>query len=360
MPHAIMVSGSYPCVRCSKLTEAIESWTHEVVCRMYPPQIPDAYTRISALKGASRKELSEFVKRTPGEMIHVHNEPNWPAVTIKEIDDRPLIFDVHDVSSARPAKPDDPNLMLEREAYEAADGFVFVSTQQRDFCISKGFDVLGKPYAVMPNYASHTTITPKRPLLPHLGGVVYAGGLDPRGLENSWRDLSPVADMLGESFHVYPGGPGADYGNLHPTVYDYRLLTHRLAQHDWGFSGTPVPNDAWGHSYPNKVFEYFAAGIPLIALNNPLLAEFCDMGLGVYLPEMGAIGAAAKLDPRPYRKRVLQMRERFTMRYNIQPVLDLYEEVLNGHGRHIELQPVGLPQAGDNLGSVRDAIGIRL
>lgn len=317
----IMVTGEFPCVRAGKITEAMDI-PHSVVCRKYPPQLEEVYTSITALQSATADELVDAVMREDGDIIHVHNEPNWPVVKLKEAgESRPIIFDVHDVTSARPDSPTDP---YERFSYEAADAFVFVGEQQRDFCISQGFAVEGKPYVCLANYASHSTEVEK-PVMGHVGGIVYAGGLDPRGATGAWRDLSAIADALPGAFHVYPGNPGIDYGIVQPTILEYRLLTHYLARHDWGFSGTPQPIEAWTHSFPNKFAEYMMAGIPLVALNNPVLKPFCDEGLGIYLDDIGQLPNVARTDPKPYAKRVREQRYRFTMRYNIEPLNDLYQ-----------------------------------
>lgn len=323
----LMVSGMFPCVRAGKITEALGT-PHDALCRMYPPQFDFAYDRIHALRCGTQSDFAEFFRNNKYDLIHVHNEPNWPVVVAKESQSAPVLMNVHDVTCARPNAADnhDP---YEAAAFQAADAFVFVSEWQRDFCIAQGFDVKDKPYCVLPNYASDSTIVQK-PLLPHVGGVVYAGGLDARDKQGSWRDLSPVADEMqkrGVEFHVYPGNPGIDYGTVHDTVMEYHLLTHRLSQHDWGFSGTMHPNDAWHHSYPNKVFEYFAAGIPVIALNNPLIKPLCDEGLGVYLDDVGDLRQLPRLDHKRYVKHVKANRHRFTMGYNIQPLKDLYAQL---------------------------------
>ena len=324
-----MVSGMFPCVRAGKITEALGGG-HDALCRMRPPQFDFCYDRIHAIRNGTQADFREFLSAHDGEydLIHVHNEPNWPVVIAKESQSAPVLMNVHDVSSARPTWLGnyDP---FETSAFDAADAFVFVSEWQRDFCIAQGLAVEGKPYCVLPNYASESTIVAK-PVLPHVGGVVYAGGMDTRGKEGSWRDLSPVADELekrGIPFHVYPGNPGIDYGIVHSTVMEYHVLTHRMSQHDWGFSGTMMPNHAWHHSYPNKVFEYMAAGIPVIALNNPLVKEFCDSGLGMYLDDFHDIKHLPKLDHKGYVKNVKRERYRFTMGYNIQPLKDLYAQL---------------------------------
>lgn len=321
----LMVSGMFPCVRAGKTTEAL-GMPHDALCRMYPPQFDFVYDDLHALRNASQADFARYFRTHKHDLIHVHNEPNWPVVVAKENQDAPVLMNVHDVTSARPDDQIDP---YEEAAFQAADAFVFVSDWQRDFCIAQGFDVKDKPYCVLPNYASDSTVVDK-PMLPHIGGVVYAGGLDSRGLEGSWRDLSPVADEMAQrkvDFHVYPGNPGIDYGIVHDTVMEYHLLMHRLSQHDWGFSGTLLPNHAWHHSYPNKVFEYFAAGIPVIAINNPLIKPLCNEGFGIYLDDVGDLKHLPKLDHKRYVKYVRANRYRYTMSYNIQPLKDLYAQL---------------------------------
>lgn len=320
-----MVSGRFPCVRAGKLTEAL-GIPHDALARGVPPQFEDVYERLYALRCGSQHDFAKFFREHDYRLIHVHNEPNWPVIIAKENQSAPVIMDVHDVTSARPGSFIDP---YEEAAYDAADAFVFVTEQQRDFCISKGFKVEGKPYACIGNFASDSTIV-ERKNLPQLGGVVYAGGADPRGTVDSWRDLSPVADALAKSdipFNIFAGNPGVDYGLVHGMVMEYRVLINRLSQFGWGFTGVPVPNSAWEHSLPNKVYEYLAAGIPFIALNNPLLKPLCDEGLGIYVDSVDMVPLAAMVDPKPYKKRVLAQRHRFTMSYNIAPVKALYEQL---------------------------------
>lgn len=320
----LMVSGFFPCVRAGKITEALRE-EHDVLSRVWPPQFQHVYDRKYVLKNATVKDYCDWFSAHDGEydIIHVHNEPNWPVIAAKESQSAPVLMNVHDVTSARPAISYDP---YESLAFDAADAFVFISEEQRQFTIDLGFAVEGKPYCVLANYASESTIVDKR-VLPYVGGVVYVGGLDKRGMEGSWRDLSPVADAMEAAsipFHIYPGNPGIDYGITHRSLMEYGVITHRMSQHDWGFSGTPVPNHAWAHAYPNKVFEYLAAGIPFIALNSPLVKPLCDQGLGYYLPDIAHVKDIPKLDRKGYTKRVRANRHRFTMGYNIKPLQDLY------------------------------------
>ncbi len=327
MRKALILHHQYPCVRVGKTLHALRDygWEHDVVAPAMPPQLIDLYKHLDINPLIDYAGYVEKVKRSDAEIIVVHNEPNWPVLAAKEgANGRPVVFVVHDITCARPNVVDP----WEAKAYEAADGFVFISEEQRAFAIQAGLPVEGKPYCCVGNYALSDTYIDKTPL-PHLGGVVYEGGLDPRGSEFAWRDLSPVADAISE-FHVYPGNPGIDYGIVHETCYQYRTLIHRLAQYDWGFTGTTQPLPAWSHSIPNKVFDYLAAGIPFIALNNPLVGPLCEAGLGIYCNDLKDVARAAKTDPKPYRKRVLAQRGQWSMQNRIAPMAELYDTLIKG------------------------------
>jgi len=322
--HGIMLSGQYPCVRAGKITRALAPWKHSCVSRGIPPQFRESYDAVHAIRFATRSQLGERIASIPHDIVHVHNEPNWAVSLAREYTDKPIIYNVHDVTSARPMHPLDPT---EEQSYKDCDAFVFITEEQRQFAISCGFEVEGKPYALLGNYADDCFLIDKTPM-PRIGGVCYAGGLDARDSQTAWRDLSPIADALKGQLHIYPGNPNVDYGIVNPTIFEYEMMPYHLARHDWGFTGTAMPIPAWSHSLPNKAFEYLASGVPIIALNNPLLKPLCDEGLGVYLDDIKDIKRLP--DPRPYKKRVMAQRHRFTMGYNIEPVRELYKQLLGG------------------------------
>jgi hypothetical protein len=319
------VSGNYLCVRAGKTTESlrIHGWEHDAICGSNITHFNDSYRRIHQYQNITDEDVIAALRDGGYRLAHINNEPNWPILPAKEAG-IPVILNVHDVTSARPKFLFDPH---EYPAYEAADGFVFVTDAQRDFCISLGFPVEGKPYAVIGNLASSTCFVDK-PLLPHIGGMVYEGGVDVRGYDAAWRDLSPLADALAGRLHIYSGGHACDYGIPHPTEFEQRALMERLAQHDWGFCGTPVENAAWSHSWPNKACDYLSAGIPIVCMNVPVLKPLCDRGLGVYVNSVQEAAAVSRTNPKPYRKRVMAQRGEFTFQREVHKVAALYEEVL--------------------------------
>jgi hypothetical protein len=322
-----MVQGTYPCVRAGKITEALvpRDWSHDVLCLKHPRQLEGAYRGLIYDPFMSPRDLGRRIAEHEAELVHVNNAPNWPVIVAKEYaGGRPVILDVHDLTCSMPGFALD---IYEEEAFRAADAFVFVTEEQRDYGIAEGLDIEGKPYAVIANYASASLMI-DHPVLPHLGGVVYEGGLSPRGEANAIRDLSPVADALGDRFHVYPANTGVDYGVVHTTEGEYPLLIHRLSQHDWGFVGTSTPVPACDHSLPNKIYDYLGAGIPLLAMHVPLVRPLCEDGLGVYCDTLEELVSASERDPAPFAEAVREQRERFVMDAHIDVVAELYETLV--------------------------------
>lgn len=323
-----MISGSYLCVRAAKMTLALQQqdWVHDGLSIELPRQMREAYRRLRCLPFGGSGEMVRRISEHDACVLHVHNEPNWPAIAAKRASmGRPVILDVHDITSANPGRAQD---RLERQAYEEADAFVFVSEEQRSFASSCGLPIEGKPYAVLPNYASSSLFIEGTPL-PPLGGVVYEGGAVRRGDPWTGRDYSTVADALGGGLHMFVGQDAVpDYGLVHPREDSYRVLIHRLAQFDWGLVGTANPDPGWSHAVPNKVFDYMSAGIPFIALNVPMIRPLCGLGMGVYCESVDGVREAATLDPEPYRRQVLTCRANYTMESAIAPVVRLYGELL--------------------------------
>ena len=326
MRLATMVAGDFCDVRCGRITHAMKmfGWRHNAVSRGYPPQFEDEYEHIDW--HPYRKGFVEaLTKKNESELFHVHGELHhyFPVLDAKETG-KPVILNVHDLTCSRSASILDA---FEAECISAADAHVWVTEEQREFAGSMGLDI-SKPYCVIPNYVSSKYLIEK-PVLPHLGGICYEGGIDPRGYTANDRDFSPFADALGDDFHIYPGSKSPDYGQVHETELEYVMLLHRLAQHDWGLAGYHEPAESWLQSDPTKAYDYLAAGIPVIAMNTPKLAPLVEDGLAVWADSIKDVKQIlTRMDTKDYKKRVLANRRKYTTERVIEPLVRLYEEVL--------------------------------
>jgi hypothetical protein len=323
----LMVTGNFPCIRVGKTTEALgyRGWEHDVFCMHQPPQLRDVYKSITEVRSATDTEVADFIRASDAEIIHIHNEPNWPVLVAKDATKKPVILNVHDAACARPLSMRDP---FEFDAYESADALIFVTEAQRDYVLDSGARIEDTPYTVIGNYATSRYFVDK-PILPHVGGVVYEGGIDARGAKERWRDQSVIADALqadGVPFHIF-SDTDVDYGTPHGAVVEFSALTHQISRFDWGFCGVPEAIPAWSQSIPNKFFDYLSGGIPVIAYNCEPVREFCDAGFGIYADSIEDILRAAHTDPKPYRKHVLENRGQYTFLRHIDPVVELYNSL---------------------------------
>jgi hypothetical protein len=304
------VTGEYPCPRASKIALAT-GWS-EAVSRRLPQAFPDAFTKVTWRPEADAEWFRDRIAESDADavMLHVELYTGWLAEAAREgTGDRPLIVNIHDVTAARTGYVPD---LYEHLLYRVADALMFTAPEQRENAESYGFDT-DKACLIVPNYPSSSMFVDK-PLLPHIGGVVYEGGLDARGAEGAWRDLSPVADALqaaGGGLHIYPANTGVDYGILYDMVLDYRVLIHHLARHDWGLSGTAKPELSWLTTTPNKAFDYMSAGIPFVALNTPVMMPWVEEGLGIHIDDVRHLNKLP--DPKPFKKAIKANRHRFTM-----------------------------------------------
>lgn len=331
MKLALAICGEFPDVRVGRIVESLNAhgWIHDALCSKAPPQFSHVYRNVDFNPYRSFNQFVERIEASEAEVLAVHGElySFWAMEAARlGARGRPIIFFPHDLPSARAGGVSD---VYEKSAIEAATATVFVTEEMRDFAKRGGISV-DKPSVVVSNYPS-ASIFIDGTLLPHIGGVVYEGGAEKRGQVAGWRDMSPIADALDGNLHIYPGNPGCDYGILHETELHYPLLIQRLAQHDWGFVGVWPANEAWTQTVPTKAFEYIAAGIPILAMNCPLLKPLCMAGMGRYVNSLEELVKWSKRDPAPYREAVLRLRDNYSLDKFIQPLADLYASLGGTH-----------------------------
>lgn len=268
------------------------------------------------------------------DLVHVHNEPDWLGHIAKQVvGDKPVVFDAHDLNSIRRGEvyPD------EQKSMEVCDGFIFPSRPYMDMTVKRY--QLTKPCDVIYSMCNDNML--QLDSLPRVNGIVYEGGItgENQGDAFEYRNYVPLAKSLtkqGIPLFLYGLDPElqTEYGNAGAVPMGrlgYFTLLKQISRFDWGFLGCCVPHPQWETAMPNKLFEYMAAGIPVLALNAGESAKFIkEHGVGIVLDSMEQIGEVYAYHWK-YRKVVAEKRGQFTMETQTGKILDLYAKVLSAY-----------------------------
>jgi len=283
------------------------------------------------------------------DIFHCHNEPAWFVSIIKSIfPDKPVVLDCHDSFLVRvdPDAPYDPDQHKyckdERDNMELADALVFVSEPMAN--IVRQEYSLSNPYIVLPSYV------PKRfyrfDAWKLIGGCCIEGRIDlPQEIESGkelwcfkYCEYTDLAKQLSESkipLYLYTPG-GADkpiqetYGEtaIWKGSYIYPDLIRQIGRHEYGICGNSIPHPSWKTGMPNKLFEYIASGIPVIAFNADEIGKFLtETGFGMAVSSVDEI-KSRWMEHREFRRNITFHRNEWTMEAHIHDLEELYRGLL--------------------------------
>lgn len=341
----------HACVRVHKQAiPLIESGKHEVhLVAAKHTSFAEAYSTFGHWLEIG--QLHNFIKlhAKDADIFHVHNEPSWPVTLIKEICDVPVILDVHDSFAARVTQEEFEKRMSEgnpvvritaeeRNNFQLADALVFPGKNFKELVCSE-FG-LTQPSIVLPSYM------PRRMYRYNsqdwLGGLVYEGKVQVNTEDKAsygfrycnYQKLAEKCSEIGMDFHLYAGREDKEFMDIYknisyvhkPMVYDE--LIKNIARHDWGLVGNIVPTQEWDVAMPNKMFEYIAAGVPVVVINAKECGEFVrEHGVGIEVSSFEELGSRWS-EHREIRKNLLKVRAKFSMENNIKSLEELYVSLL--------------------------------
>jgi glycosyltransferase involved in cell wall biosynthesis len=297
---------------------------------------------------ASIRHYVDWVDAMKGEVdvFHAHNEPSWFVTAVKERCDVPVILDVHDSYLARVTpeeaeNTDTPRIFTgERNNFQAADGLVFPG---RSFgkIITEEFG-LTQPQLTLPSYLP-------RFLYQYdggkwIGGLVYQGkvmltsecveGTPNQGFRYcDYEELLRQAHEIGIDFHLYGIRSDEEYQVAYREAYlhlgrPFDDLLKSLTRHDWGLVGNVSHTPEWKWAFPNKLFEYIAASVPVVVMNATDCATFVkEHGVGIVVNSVQEL-ADRWSEHTEVRKNLIKVRQRFAMENYIGSLEDLYAEVI--------------------------------
>jgi len=333
------------CFRLSKEAIALQNLGHEVHV---------ITQKISAFSGkfdsviyySHQDQLIEAIKlHKDADVFHAHNEPCWFVNLTKAIyPNIPVVLDVHDSMLIRyPQDCKDPDAVRisvdERDNMQLADGLVFVSDPMADICRKTFY--LKQPYTVLHSYVPKELY--RIDAFRWIGGIVHEGRVDiPENMAPhsqffsycDYRELAKSLDEMGIQFFVF--APNRDiaemtklYNNtaIFQTPVNPTELIRAIGSHNYGILGNLTVHEDWKHAMPNKLFDYLAAGLPIIAINAPLAGKFVEEnGFGMNITDPLDI-SRRWAEHREFRKNIAQYRYEWCMENHIHKVTDLYKEL---------------------------------
>ena len=268
-----------PCIRNYKMASALRRCGHRVslaytarkLSEIYAGLKDDTYNECIQLK--SHRQLWDMSKDY--DVIHCHNEPDTLTVAALA-GDRPVIHDTHDLISLR--DPGEPRLgYFEGIANRGAAGRVYSTAYQKDEARAL-YNVTG-PSLVLYNYASASDLPETH--LPKLSKnrdeihIVYEGGIG-GGAHRDFSDLFIQLSKHEIHIHIFPAVHRKEQAELfsnfsrihyYPPVSPKKLI-EIMTQFDFGiipFNMKKGSKRFLDSTLANKLFEYLAAGLPVIA-----------------------------------------------------------------------------------------------
>jgi len=347
----IVEVSNHACVRVHKQAiPLIESGRHEVHLVAHRlTSFADAYSTFGHWLeiGQLHNLIKLHAKDT--DIFHVHNEPSWFVTLIKETCDVPVVLDVHDSFLARvtPEEAEEKRskgqevvriTAEERNNFQLADALVFPGRNFGEL-VSREFN-LTQPSIVLPSYM------PRRMYRYNsqdwLGGLVYEGKVQINTEDKAsygfrycnYEALAKKCHEIGMDFHLYGGRDDKEFKGVYeniafihkPMVFDE--LVKSIARHDWGLVGNIVPTAEWDVAMPNKMFEYIAAGVPVVVINAKECGEFVrEHGVGIEVGSLEELALRWK-EHTEIRKNLLKVRAKFSMENNIKSLEELYASLL--------------------------------
>ena len=278
----ILFVQNFPCIRNYKMATALKSKGHRVTLAYTKYRVSQIYKGLDdsvyddCIKIRDNRHLWDISESF--DIIHSHNEPDELTI-VAMAGDTPVVHDTHDLISFKYEGNKDISF-FEGTANRGAAGRVYTTPYQMEEARSL-YGMTG-PSIVYYNYASRADL-PKRnlPKLSDKDGnihIVYEGGI--AGVDGNHRDFtSPFFDLADKGIHIHIYPPSScdketskqysSHKNIHfhnsvspkqimetMTQYDYGIIPFNLAKGNKRFLDTTIAN---------KLFEYLAAGLPVIA-----------------------------------------------------------------------------------------------
>lgn len=343
----------HACARVDKMALPLLDHGHEVHLLASRLSVHhNLYTTYSVTEGMDQTVNAIKIYSKFADLFHVHNEPSWYVSVVKECCDVPVVIDVHDSYLSRVTDDEVDEVRAEgkeafritteeRNNFQLADGLVYPSKPFGDI-VGKEFN-LTQPSLVLPSYCYKKDY--QYSCKEWLGGITYQGRVDlKKDIEKveflrgfRYCDYEEMAKELTKediAFHLYSVKSDKEFKE----VYDDICIIHQgrsrddlfpaLSRHDWGLVGNIFPTPEWDVALPNKLFEYVASCVPIVAINARESARFIkEHDIGIEVESIQELKDRWS-EHEKYRHNLIKKRQQFTMDVHIHQLEELYGKVL--------------------------------
>lgn len=344
--------GNHGCMRVQKVSWVLRNAGYRVhLITSKIPYLAENYASVTVYENSDQMRNAVELHRD-ADLFHVHNEPSWFVACVKEtLPQAKVVLDLHDSMLLRRTereveKADDPAVFRysadERSNLQLADGHVFVCEPMRKLATTTY--KLGQPHAVVPSAVPWQWM--RFDHMKYIGGLCYEGRVDVKeDLPAQWDFFNycnyvPFAEAcqkVGVPFYLYTTRKNTEVRKVYaprcylaPEPLAYDVLLKVIGGHDWGLVGNLKPYTEWQHALPNKLFEYWAAGLPAVCFNAKESSRFLkDTGMGITVGSVEEL-AGRWNESRTCRANIIKRRREFALERWLPDLEDLYTKVLDG------------------------------
>lgn len=360
-----MVSG-HACIRVQKMALALVEKRHKVyhVAGKMPSYVENYE---SFMLCTHLDQYIEGIKLLADkvDIFHAHNEPSWFVNMIKEHCNVPVILDVHDSYLARMTSEEEDYLKSqgkdvyrvlteERNNFQLADGLVFPGEKFGNMIRSEF--KLNQPYLILPSYLPRKLY--KYDTYEWLGGIVYEGRVDlteENEKDNNhgfryanYERFAQKAHEQGIDFHIYANRKDEKFLNTYKDIAyvhepkPFDKLLKSIGKHDWGLVGNLDYTPEWNVAFPNKLFDYIGACVPIVAMKADSVAKFItEHDIGIEVESMEELRDRWHEHTR-CRKNLMRIRQELSMDAHIDKLEKLYETVIS---KDLEIDCFKIPES---------------